>query len=155
MLEIKKVLSSIIENVPLSQVTATPALPRCLFVPCFYYSFLVYLFVCSSCSDLSKVPKALDTTSMETANEVDKGTGRQVDVAKGAAAAAVDDADVAAAGALGVEEGGGDCDDVFVVVVEPAAGAEAGVVVGDVAGVGAEEEEEDGCEGDHFEEIWD
>lgn len=96
--------------------------------------------------DLNKIPRALDTTSIKAASEVRERARRQIDVAESAAGAAVDDLDVdggavevyadgAAADALGVEEGGGDGGDELLVVVDGAAGAEAGVVEGDVAEV--------------------
>lgn len=96
--------------------------------------------------DLEKIPRTLDTTSIKAASEVAERARRQVDIAESAASAAVDDLDIdggavevhadgAAADALGVEEGGGDGGDVFLVVVDGAAGAEAGVVEGDVAEV--------------------
>lgn len=90
---------------------------------------------------LGPVPGGGGAADAELADGLLEGSGREIDVVVGAALAAVNDLnsdlaggaldlDVAAAGLLGVKEGGRHGDDQVAVAVGLAAGAEARVVVG-------------------------
>lgn len=98
---------------------------------------------------LGPVPRRGDAALTQVTDDLLKGRRREVEVVAGAPVAAVDDADnggatlvgdanLAVAGALGVEDGARDGDDSVAVAIGLAACTEAGIEVGDAAGVVAD-----------------